>query len=392
LQVELVKNRLRILISAASVAIAVLLLSACAASGYSVYGGVPAFSDDILFSAKIIGGRADYAYKRMKTAIDGINAQVSATRADSDIARLNAAAAGERVRVGSHTYALFNLALEYYELTDGAFNCAVTPLARLWRVDPDSIAELRPELGGDAVTDVELPSAEQTRQTLAYCDPRTVTASESNGEYYLTKSDGRTMLDFGGVAKGYAVDICADILDCYDISSALIDISGNAYFYGRYIDGGNAADWNVGVLAPRPRQTAERGYVIAFSEEGDASAVTSGDYMRYYTAAVGGETLYVQHIIGTDGVPVGVELSDGGWRNTEEWVTSATVIGESSALCDALATAVCVLGAEDGGRLLKKVGYKGLIFTEKRYTIIGNVPLYKPDIYNGYTAYGRYEL
>ncbi len=88
------KNRLRILISAASVAIAVLLLSACAASGYSVYGGVPAFSDDILFSAKIIGGRADYAYKRMKTAIDGINAQVSATRADSDIARLNAAAAG----------------------------------------------------------------------------------------------------------------------------------------------------------------------------------------------------------------------------------------------------------------------------------------------------------
>lgn len=350
-----------------------------------MFADTAVFSDDIMFSAKIMGGRADYAYDRMRSAISDINAEVSLS-ADSDLKRFNDASADESVEVGKICYELAVLAKSYYKLTDGAFNPALLPLSLLWHVDASSIAEYSPDITGE-YSYPELPQPQTVAETLCYCDPDLVTAEERGGRYYLTKSDGRVQLDFGGIAKGYAVDVCKAILDEYDVPSALIDISGNAYFYGDYFDKGKPSEWRVGVVAPRPRagETISRGYVCAFSTGGGVSAVTSGDYMRYYKYGRS-EPVYVDHIIGVDGVPTGVEY-DGGWKNTDDHVISATVIGTSSALCDALSTAVAVLGIEDGARLLQKVGCKGLIFTEKRFTIIGDVGLYKPDEYDGYKAY-----
>lgn len=357
----------------------------CSASGYTVYRPTTAFSDDILFSARMLGGRVDYAYERMCDIISEIDGEVSLTKADSDLVRFNAASADERVEVGEHAYALFCLSRDYYELTDGAFNCAASPLSELWHVDSDSLAEMECKDDGERVFD-DLPTAEAVAQTLEYCNPHSVSAEERDGKRYLTKSDSRTKLDFGGIAKGYAIDKCVAALDEYGVSSALLDIAGNLYVHGEYAETADGL-WNIGITAPRPRVAATRGILCALSLSANESAVTSGDYMRYYVSERGAEPVYVTHIIGRDGVPVGVAANGDSWRNTDGYVVSATVIGESSALCDALSTAVCVLGYADGAELLQKVGYKGLIFTEKRYTIIGNVQLYKPDEYDGHKAY-----
>lgn len=358
------------------------VLCGCSAQGYTVFTDT-AFSDDIIFTARIIGGRARYAYDSMKSLIASVNAQVSLTAQDSDLQRFNAAAAGDTVQVGEHCYNLFNLSREYYELTDGSFNCALVSASELWHVDTEGLSEL----GGGYADYSVLPRQEQTALVMSVSDPTLVTAHSANGKYYLTKAADGVRLDFGGIAKGYAIDECVRILDGYSISSALLDISGNVYFYGDYIRG----DWNVGVMSPRPRNALTRGYVCAFSTDGGYSAVTSGDYMRYYVVDKDGADLYVNHIIDRSGAPVGISYGQSGWEQAQEWVVSATVVGNSSALCDALSTAVCVLGIERGAMLLENVGYKGLIFTEKRYTIIGNIPLYKTDVYNGYTAYERYE-
>ena len=360
-------------------------LCGCSASGYTVFSEVYAFSDDILFSARILGGRAEYAHERMVKTIAEINAQASITLSSSDLYKFNASAEGERVQVGEHVYNLFTLGAEYYEKTNGAFNIAAAPLSSLWHIDASS-------LGGNVT---ELPSPQDVSDMLEYCNPALVGAEKSDGKYYLTKRDGRVKLDFGGIAKGYAADKCVEILDGYDdVTSALIDISGNAYFYGNYINGGNRLDWNVAVTSPRPRKTTERGFVCAAVVGKDNSAVTSGDYMRYYEFDDGDDKIYVPHILGFDGVPIGLkwnELTEK-WENGDEHIISATVIGESSALCDILSTAVSALGFETGGVLLKNSGYKGLIFTEKRYTIINGVKLYKPDEYNGFARYTYYEL
>lgn len=368
----------------------------CAAAGYTVFTPQAAFSDDITLSAKIYGGRAQDAFDGMLKLVRDINGQVSSTDESSDLYKFNAAAAGEEVAVGEHCYKLFELSLEYYYLTDGAFNAAFLPLVELWKLDPKSIAELRPDVDGSYVSP-ELPTKQAVEERLEYCSPLLVAATERDGKYYLKKMDGRVRLDFGGIAKGYAADMCARVLDGFGVTSALIDISGNAYFYGDYIERGESHDWNVGIVSPRPRAgetVGSRGYVCAVSVDSNSSAVTSGDYMRYYVHDGGGGKVYVSHILGADGVPIGVEYdSDGGeWKNSDDWVISATVVGGSSALCDALSTATAALGLEEGGRLLQKTGCKGLIFTQKRYTIIGNAELYKPDVYDGFTKYERYEL
>lgn len=372
---------------------AAVCLAGCAAAGYTVFGPTAVFAEDITFSVKLMGGRAQYAYERMKDVIAEIDAQVSPSRADSGISALNSAAVGAEVEVGKHCYELFLLGKRYYELTDGAFNIAAAPLSELWHVDAQSIAQLRPEVGSAPVS-VELPEPSAVAEVKRCCDPTLVEAEERGGKYYLKKTDGRVKLDLGGIAKGYAVDRCIDVLREYDVKSALIDISGNAYFYGDRIDGGSAKSWNVGIVSPRPRggdTVSARGYIAAFSVGGGAAAATSGDYMRYYVCASGG-TLYVPHIIGADGVPVGAEYADGRWRNGAEWVISATVIADGAAASDALSTAVCALGMEKGARLLQKVGHKGLIFTEKRFTIIGGAELYKPDVYDGYRSYERVDF
>ena len=360
-------------------------LCGCSASGYTAFSEVYAFSDDILFSARILGGRAEYAHERMVKTIAEINAQASTTLQSGDLYKFNASSAGNKVQVGEHVYNLFTLGAEYFEKTNGAFNIAAAPLLSLWHIDALSL--------GGAVT--SLPSPQEVADALEYCNPALVTAEEADGKYYLTKLDGRVKLDFGGIAKGYAADRCVDILDSYDdIKSALIDISGNAYFYGNYVAGGRQLDWNVAVVSPRPRKAIERGYVCAAVVGADNSAVTSGDYMRYNEFGEGDGKIYVPHILGVDGVPIGLQWNDftGAWENADEFVISATVIGESSAVSDILSTAVSALGFEAGGALLKNSGYKGLIFTEKRFTIINGVKLYKPDEYDGFARYTYYEL
>lgn len=381
------------LFSTLCAAIAVVAcLTGCAAAGYTVFEPVAVFADDIAFSARIVGGRAQYVYERMKGEIAEIDAQVSPSRADSDVSAFNAAAVGVDVEVGKHCYDMVLLGKRYYELTGGAFNIAAASLSELWHVDTAGIASLRPEAGSKPVS-IDLPEPKRVAEALQYCDPTLIEAAEHDGKYYLKKTDGRVKLDLGGIAKGYAVDRCVDVLREYDVRSALIDISGNAYFYGDRIDDGRTKSWNVGIVSPRPRggETVARGYIAAFSVGGGAAAATSGDYMRYYVCDNGG-ALYVPHIIGADGIPVGVEYSDGRWRNGAEWVISATAIADSAAASDALSTAVCALGMEDGARLLQKVGCKGLIFTEKRFTIIGGAQLYKPDVYDGYRDYERVDL
>lgn len=370
-------------------------LCGCVSSGYTVFNETEAFSSDIMFSAKIMGGRTRYAYDVMCGVIVDIDKQCSTTKEDSDISRFNRANANEPVKVGMHCYNVYLQAKECYTLTNGAYNPTVMPLTELWHVDASSISQYRPSVGEETVSPSSLPSLEEVENVLEYCSLSNVENYESNGEYYLVKKDSRIKLDFGGIAKGYAIDRCVDILDEYEVSSALIDISGNVYLYGNYIERGNERDWRVGVASPRPRagETLARNGIAVLSISGNQSAVTSGDYMRYYIYTnTGGENVYVPHIIGKDGVPIGVYYDGNTWKNSNDNVISVTVIGDSSAMCDGLATAVCVLGLEDGARLLQEVGYKGLIFTEKRYIIVGNTELCDDGGYDGYKSYEKVEL
>jgi thiamine biosynthesis lipoprotein len=89
----------------------------------------------------------------------------------------------------------------------------------------------------------------------------------------VTSANLAVQLDFGGYAKGYALDRAAAILRAAGISNALVNVGGNAMALGRR----GARPWRVGLDSPRGAD------LLATLDLNDGEAIgTSGDYRRYY--------------------------------------------------------------------------------------------------------------
>lgn len=386
---------------------AAITVCGCGQSGvFTRLGSV--FDGAMIFSIRAEGGNPKAAADEMEAFLSQLNKSVNLNRKDGFLYKLNEAEAGERVEIDSHCRYLIERAKELYSLTGGAYNAAVAPLSELWKVDSSNIHKYSPLQNPGSVPPMpeSLPSLEECVSLVQSADPLGITLFSENESYYALKSNSATKLDFGGAAKGYAADKCAEIAKKHGLKSARIEITGNLYLLGKYYDDGafghkgEYIDWNIGVYAPRPKAAFERDYVMAFTVEGDVSAVTSGDYERFYYYAYEDfdkdTALIVPHIIdGATGMPYSVYYDEGSGRyvNKSGCVSSVTVIGGSSLECDAFATAVCVLGLERGGALLKQNGLSGFIFTDDmRMAAVGDVKMYNPGVFSGFKAYERVEL
>jgi thiamine biosynthesis lipoprotein len=93
----------------------------------------------------------------------------------------------------------------------------------------------------------------------------------------VTSSNPEVRIDFGGYAKGYALDRAADILRDAGIRNALVNVGGNILALGRRGD----TPWRVGL--EDPRGPAGEAHLLGTIELADGEAIgTSGDYRRYY--------------------------------------------------------------------------------------------------------------
>lgn len=132
-----------------------------------------------------------------------------------------------------------------------------------------------------------------------------------------------SMIDLGAVGKGYAEDEAAQVLRERGITAALLDIGGDIQAIGTKSDG---SDWRVGLKDPFS------GGVLGILQISDMAVVTSGNYKRFFTGEDG--KTYGHIIDPTTGYPV------------ENGIASVSVIASEGKLCDALSTALFVMGLE----------------------------------------------
>ena len=132
------------------------------------------------------------------------------------------------------------------------------------------------------------------------------------------------LLDLGGVAKGYAGQRVREVLRANGVASAVIDLGGDVALLGNKADG---SQWRVAIKDP-----ADGGFLGVLETDGDSYVATSGVYERYFEE---------------NGVRYHHILDPRTLRPAESALVSATVICENGVWADALATAVCVLGADD---------------------------------------------
>jgi thiamine biosynthesis lipoprotein len=137
--------------------------------------------------------------------ISRIESMLSLYKPSSEVANLNARAAGEAVRVSTEMFALLERAVALSRETSGAFDITIAPLVRCWgfmrgqgSIPSDSdIEEARANVGS------HLLELNRNDRTVQFSRPG-------------------VMLDFGAFGKGYAVDRAIEILRDYDVGSALL--------------------------------------------------------------------------------------------------------------------------------------------------------------------------
>ena len=259
---------------------------------------------------------------KIEGVLGAVDAAMSTWRPDSELSRFNAAETTDWFPVSAETAAVVRLALEIAGASGGAFDPTVGPLVDLWSFGPEGRPRAVP-------TDAEIAArrAFVGWELLAVRDDPPA----------LRKADPRVRVDLSAVAKGYGVDAVLAALPAD--GGCLVEIGGEVRTRGRKADG---SAWRVGIERPVPdRRAVQRGVSLT-----DRAMATSGDYRNFFVA---GGVRYSHTIDPRTGRPV----PDG--------LASASVVAETCAEADALATAVMVLGADDGAALLERRGLSGFL-------------------------------
>lgn len=169
-----------------------------------------------------------------------------------------AIANGEAKKVSPELAAAIREAAQLSQASNGLFNPAIGQLIQLWGFHGDTF---RPVQADPAII-----------ASLLRANPRMsdLAVGEDN---VVTTTNRMAQLDFGGYAKGLALDIAAKKLRAAGIQNALVNIGGNIIALGKHGD----RPWHVGVQHPRePRAIVELDL-----QDGEAIG-TSGDYQRFF--------------------------------------------------------------------------------------------------------------
>lgn len=249
---------------------------------------------------------------RIEDVLRGVEGRMSTYRQDSEISRFNRSPVGEWFSVSTETQFVISHAQALAESTDGAFDVTVGLLVNLWGFGPAEATESPSE-----------SALAQARERVGH------DFLESRAAPPALKKHAEIYVDLSAIAKGFGVDEVARLLEELGIRRYLVEIGGELRVLG---DNARGESWRLGVQVPVPDEfgTARRSFALR-----DGGVATSGDY-RNFIAREGRR--YSHTIDPRTGLP------------TSHALASVTVSAPTAMEADALATALYVLGPEQGTR------------------------------------------
>ena len=256
----------------------------------------------------------------------------STWRKDSELSAFNDNPSVDWIVVSPEFCAALRSAIAIGEATGGAFDITVGPLVNLWGFGPDGAVQEPPS---DAAVEAVMAGVGYSQIELD-CDAGLV-----------RKANGTIYVDLSGWAKGYAVDQLATVLDAHELPNYLVEIGGELRISGYNSEGRN---WAIAIEAP---STSER-VPHAIIRLTDTGVATSGDYRNYFAH---GGTHYSHTIDPRTGRPVTHDLA------------AVTIVHASAAYADAMATALLVLGPDDGPALAAELGIAGYFLVRNESNI-----------------------
>jgi len=255
------------------------------------------------YSVKLVAPPADIDHEALKAQIDGslarIEQRMSTYRADSELSLFNRSESTDWIEMSAELCGVIEQALSVSEITS-AFDITVGPLVNLWGFGP---ADALPEPPDNNVI-------EETLQNTGFEKLHTQCKTPA-----IRKDRADVYVDLSAYAKGYAVDQLAKLLSDQGLDDYLVEIGGELRMHG------HNAGRNVQLT--------------------DVAVATSGDYRNFFLFA--GQR-YSHTIDPNTGYPV--------THNT----AAVSVISDTAAFADAMATALLVLGVDEGLAVAEREG------------------------------------
>lgn len=267
------------------------------------------FIMDTLFQVSFY---SDYNYNEKKSMSQTVyqilyhlETNYSVTIENSFIANLNN---NFHTEINPEQYIILSNALTFCHWTGGVFDISIFPVITEW---------------GFTDRNFKIPDTNQIHSALRKVGYENIILTP-----HSVSLTNQTQIDLGGILKGYAVDQVVEFLESKEIIAGIVDAGGNLKCFGKKPDG---SPWRVGIRHPRK----ENEIIFAFTSSNDIAIATSGDYQRYFIT----NGVKYHHIISPfTGFPV------------DNQMTSVSVLHQSAETCDALATALFVMGLNDGMR------------------------------------------
>lgn len=235
----------------------------------------------------------------------------------SEVARLTDVTALE---VSSETREVVKIGLDVARRSRGAFDMTLGKLVRLW-----DIGGLQPTVPDDGAIN----------RAIVGIGPEALRVRGAE----IVKAQPELQAEFGGIAKGYAIEAAAKVLRAAELDYAAVNAGGDIALVGSPPQ----RDWRIGIRHPRDAQQLLATLVIPAG-----AVVTSGDYERFFEV----EGRRYHHLFDPrTGYPA---------RGCQ----SVTVWGADATYADALATAAFVMGPEQGLSFLEAwPGFEGILVT-----------------------------
>jgi thiamine biosynthesis lipoprotein len=318
----------------ACLAVAALALAACDPGGPAVPAGERerAAAGEIAFSGPTMGTTwsvklvprepdpalaarqaIDRAIRDRLVQLEGL---MSTWDPDSELSRFNRWRRTDPFPVSIDTFAVFRWAVDLAEQTSGALDVTVLPLVRAWGFGGPP---------GEAP-----PPDEATIGRLAAATGARHLELDPEGRW-IRKRRPDVECDVSALEPGYVADRLADLLAERGLANFLIDVGGELVARGR---NGRGVPWQVGL--ERAEATRQRvGRIVTLD---NLAVATSGDYRNY--REVNGKR--ITHIIDPRTA-----------RPIDHALAAVTVVDALGVRADALATALMVLGPEDGMRFAR---------------------------------------
>lgn len=260
----------------------------------STFVSLTLYSHDETIATDLLARSSDLIY--------AIENEFSTTLTHSTIYNLNHDKGDVWYDISSHLREVVLLSHEMATRTNHAFDPTIYPLMLAW---------------GFTQNQQIIPSQAEIDALLPFVDMSAISLSDTQGISLPTGMG----LDLGGVAKGYACDLIAQLWTDAGVTGT-ISLGGNVHTIGLRPDGNL---WNIGIQDP------ETGGVFASVPVANQAVVTSGGYQRFFE--VDGTT-YIHILDPKTGKPASTDL------------TSVSIIADSGAIADALSTALFVMGQE----------------------------------------------